>query len=83
MGSSFNKAIFEDHIQAKITGWAEKAKMNKGARKNAGSVGLSHVGNKETAPSPVPTTPPAQEPAIDQSRGIEIETINAPSNGTK
>ncbi|XP_057781219.1 MLO-like protein 1 [Salvia miltiorrhiza] len=66
MGSSFNKAIFEDHIQAKITGWANKAKMN---RKNV------DTGNKE---SPVP----ARESTVDQGREIEIQNISAhPSNG--
>lgn len=80
MGSSYNKAIFEDHIQAKITGWAHKAKTNKAQQKAAGSVGFSQVGNKET-PSPVPAAPLAQESAIDQGRDIEIETISVPSNG--
>ncbi|XP_047960593.1 MLO-like protein 1 isoform X1 [Salvia hispanica] len=68
MGSSFNKAIFEDHIQAKITGWANKAKIN---RKNVDG------GNKKT-PSP---QPPATESTTDQGREIEIQTISAPSNG--
>ncbi|KAL0452875.1 UNVERIFIED_CONTAM: MLO-like protein 1 [Sesamum latifolium] len=29
MGSSFNVAIFEEHIQAGLVGWAQKAKKNK------------------------------------------------------
>lgn len=68
MGSSFNKAIFEDHIQAKITGWANKAKIN---RKNVDG------GNKKT-PSP---PSPAPESTIDQGTEIEIQTISAPPNG--
>lgn len=27
MGSSFNKAIFEDRVQAGLVGWAQKAKI--------------------------------------------------------
>lgn len=29
MGSSFKKAIFDDHVQKGLVGWAEKAKMKK------------------------------------------------------
>ncbi|KAG6384412.1 hypothetical protein SASPL_155775 [Salvia splendens] len=37
MGSSFNKAIFKDHVQAGLVGWAQKAK-NKDASKGKDSV---------------------------------------------
>ncbi|KAL0402762.1 UNVERIFIED_CONTAM: MLO-like protein 1 [Sesamum radiatum] len=67
MGSSFNRAIFEEHIQEKLTGWAQKAKRNnKGQRKPmGGGAGSSQVGNKE---SPSPVAP--------QAKGLEIETAN-------
>ncbi|KAL2487698.1 MLO-like protein 1 [Forsythia ovata] len=42
MGSSFNKAIFEDRIQAGLVGWAQKAKKNKGLRKSSEGVGDSN-----------------------------------------
>ncbi|KAI3470261.1 hypothetical protein Pfo_026924 [Paulownia fortunei] len=71
MGSSFNKAIFEEHIQVKLTGWAEKARRNKGQRKAAG--GSSQVGSKKS-PSPVPSEALVQEPTIDERRGLEIDT---------
>ncbi|XP_011085086.1 MLO-like protein 1 [Sesamum indicum] len=66
MGSSFNRAIFEEHIQEKLTGWAQKAKRNyKGQRKAMGGAGSSQVGNKE---SPSPAAP--------QAKGLEIETTS-------
>ncbi|KAL4631743.1 hypothetical protein ACB092_04G001000 [Castanea dentata] len=33
MGSSYKKAIFEEHIQEGLVGWVRKAKKNKGLRK--------------------------------------------------
>ncbi|XP_017977441.1 PREDICTED: MLO-like protein 1 [Theobroma cacao] len=32
MGSSFKKAIFDEHVQAGLVGWAQKAKKKKGVR---------------------------------------------------
>ncbi|KAH6768270.1 Seven transmembrane MLO family protein [Perilla frutescens var. frutescens] len=43
MGSSFNKAIFDDHVQAGLVGWARKAK-NKGMKKPNASVS-NHQGS--------------------------------------
>ncbi|KAL0341417.1 UNVERIFIED_CONTAM: MLO-like protein 1 [Sesamum radiatum] len=72
MGSSFNRAIFEEHIQEKLTGWAQKAKRNnKGQRKATSGAGSSQVGNKE---SPSPAAP--------QAKGLEIETTGV-SNDQK
>ncbi|KAF4346523.1 hypothetical protein G4B88_009225, partial [Cannabis sativa] len=46
MGSSFKKAIFEEHIQDGLVDWARQAKKNKGMRK--ASNGSSQVGpNKD------------------------------------
>lgn len=47
MGSSFKKAIFEEHIQKGLVEWAQKAKMKKGFRRNGN--GLNQVGPKEEA----------------------------------
>lgn len=33
MGSSFKKAIFEEHIQDGLVGWARQAKKNKGVQR--------------------------------------------------
>ena len=35
MGSSYKKAIFEEHIHEGLVGWARMAKKNKGLRKAA------------------------------------------------
>ncbi|KAL3507005.1 hypothetical protein ACH5RR_032387 [Cinchona calisaya] len=46
MGSSFKKAIFEEHIQEGLIGWAQKARKNKGLRKPEN--GSTQVGPKES-----------------------------------
>lgn len=43
MGSSFNKAIFDDNVRAGLVGWAQKAK-NKGLKKANASVS-NHQGS--------------------------------------
>ncbi|KAL8487196.1 hypothetical protein ACS0TY_023750 [Phlomoides rotata] len=35
MGSSFNKAIFDDHVQDGLVSWAQKARNNKGMKKTS------------------------------------------------
>lgn len=74
MGSSFNKAIFEDHIQTKITGWAQKAKMNNKKAKEKSKALLPRKNNKESPPSPSQLeAPPAQDSTLHQAReDIEI-----------
>ncbi|XP_062085039.1 MLO-like protein 1 [Humulus lupulus] len=49
MGSSFKKAIFEEHIQEGLVDWARQAKKNKGMRR--ASNGSSQVGPKEGSSS--------------------------------
>ncbi|KAL0402761.1 UNVERIFIED_CONTAM: MLO-like protein 1 [Sesamum radiatum] len=54
MGSSFNVAIFEEHIQAGLVGWAQKAKKNKqkvveGAGAGAGARGSSSSNYNQVA----------------------------------
>jgi len=43
MGSSFKKAIFEEHVQESLVGWAQKVKRRKAFRagSNEGSVSSS------------------------------------------
>ncbi|KAH9782445.1 MLO-like protein 1 [Citrus sinensis] len=48
MGSSFKKAIFDEHIQDGLVGWARMAKK-KNTNKNAAD-GSSKVGHKEKSP---------------------------------
>lgn len=44
MGSSFKKAVFEEHIQEGLVGWAQKARR----RKAAANGFSSQVGHKES-----------------------------------
>ncbi|OMO66856.1 Mlo-related protein [Corchorus capsularis] len=51
MGSSYKKAIFEEHIREGLVGWARKAKKNnKGTAFKRSSNGSSQVGPKEESP---------------------------------
>jgi mlo protein len=43
MGSSFKRAIFEEHVQAGLLGWAAGAKKRKG--KGAATGGTNYAGN--------------------------------------
>lgn len=45
MGTSFKKAIFDEHVQVGLVGWAQKVKKRKGLRAAAAD-GSSH-GTKE------------------------------------
>lgn len=49
MGSSFKKAIFEEHIQEGLVGWARSAKKNKALRKAANGSSSSQGGPKEAS----------------------------------
>ncbi|KAL9162751.1 hypothetical protein ABFS82_07G113800 [Erythranthe guttata] len=80
MGSSFNRAIFGEDIQVKLTGWAQKVKKNKPNRKTVGGGGSSGGGgggegggsnqvssDKEPPPSPLPPAAIGQQSAIESS----------------
>ncbi|XP_077227240.1 MLO-like protein 1 [Tasmannia lanceolata] len=46
MGSSFKKAIFEEHVQVGLVGWAQKVKNRRGSKANSnGRDGSSEVGS--------------------------------------
>nr|POF01575.1 mlo-like protein 1 [Quercus suber] len=71
MGSSFKKAIFEEHIQEGLVGWAQTAKKNRGLRKAAnGSTTTTHASGQM---SPKETTPLA----IQMSEVSAMEEGNA------
>lgn len=72
MGSSFKKAIFDQHIQEGLVGWARQAKKNKGLRKAAN-------GNSAGSPpgaAAVQMTKVREEDALlrSQAKGTEIVT---------
>lgn len=64
MGSTFKKAIFEEHIQEGLVGWAQKARKNKGMRK-ATNGSSTQVGPKES-----PSVEMAQVEHESQSRTL-------------
>lgn len=70
MGSSFNKAIFDDHIQAGLVGWAQKAK-NKGLKKGGGGA----VSNHQESPllKVEMTEIQVQDPVTEQGNAPEIK----------
>ncbi|XP_048235886.1 MLO-like protein 1 isoform X2 [Ricinus communis] len=45
MGSSFKKAIFDEHVQAGLVGWAQKAKRKKKASTDGSNQASSHEGS--------------------------------------
>ncbi|KAK1299804.1 MLO-like protein 1 [Acorus calamus] len=46
MGSSFKKAIFDEHVQLGLVGWAQKARKRKGLQLSNGQNGSSHGGSE-------------------------------------
>lgn len=81
MGTSFKKAIFDEHIQEGLVGWARKAKKN---RRNAAN-GSTQVGHKEDSPILVQLANVNQqnESSIEQGNGNEITSENNGTNGFK
>ncbi|XP_073153718.1 MLO-like protein 1 [Henckelia pumila] len=48
MGSSFNKAIFDDNIQVGLVGWAQKAKLKNKGQKISGDSNQRQVSSQES-----------------------------------
>ncbi|KAF5954527.1 hypothetical protein HYC85_007383 [Camellia sinensis] len=73
MGTSFKKAIFDEHVQVGLVGWAQKVRKKQLKAATNGSVGgksadgltmgiqLGRLAGKESAPEDIlPTTAAAQ-----------------------
>ena len=73
MGSSFKKAIFEEHIQEGLVGWAQTAKKNRGLRKAANGSTTTTTTHASSQMSPKETTPLA----IQMSEVSAMEEGNA------
>lgn len=71
MGSSYKKAIFDEHIQEGLVGWAKAAKKNTVLRKAAN--GSSRVGHKGESHKSVQMSKvgPGESP-INGSKAVEI-----------
>ncbi|KAF2325630.1 hypothetical protein GH714_031457 [Hevea brasiliensis] len=77
MGSSFKKAIFDEHIQEGLVGWAKQAKKKTVLRKAAN--GSSQVGHKEDSPGAVLLTKIGSERSTTEERKAgEISQENYP-----
>ncbi|KAK8965790.1 MLO-like protein 1 [Platanthera guangdongensis] len=67
MGSSF-KAIFEEHVQQSLIGWANKAKRRKGPRSGYGSSKAGSAGSEEESSRGVPLQKLGRG---DRNKGLE------------
>ena len=80
MGSSFKKAIFEEHIQEGLVGWARTAKKNKGLGKaaNGSTTTQGSTTHASGQMSPKETTPLAiqmnEVSAMEEGKAGEIAT---------
>ncbi|XWS24839.1 hypothetical protein CRYUN_Cryun27aG0019500 [Craigia yunnanensis] len=75
MGSSYKKAIFEEHIREGLVGWARKAKKNnKGNAYKRSANGSSHVGPKEESPLVFEMAEVGEKYLQYEDRTTEIET---------
>ncbi|KAK8542880.1 hypothetical protein V6N13_136568 [Hibiscus sabdariffa] len=63
MGSSFKKAIFDEHVQVGLVGWAQKAKKKKGLK---------------AATQTAAENPPEQNPSISIQMGRVLRNASAP-----
>ncbi|XP_038996721.1 MLO-like protein 1 [Hibiscus syriacus] len=63
MGSSFKKAIFDEHVQGHLVGWAQKAKKKKGLK----------AGTQTAA-----ETKPEQSPSVSIQMGRVLRNASAP-----
>ena len=78
MGSSFKKAIFEEHIQEGLVGWARTAKKNKGLRKAANGSTTTTTTRGSTTHASGQMSPKETTPlAIQMSEASAMEEGNA------
>ncbi|KAM4113515.1 hypothetical protein ACJW30_04G001300 [Castanea mollissima] len=77
MGSSFKKAIFEEHIQEGLVGWAQTAKKNKGLRKAANSSTTTTTRGSTTHASGRMSPKETTTLAIQMSEASAMEEGNA------
>lgn len=94
MGSSFKKAIFEEHIQEGLVGWARSAKKNKALRNAANANGSGSgagtgsqvgvgvgVGLKEKEKEASVTLELAQKLKVGNKEGSSLQRHDTTSTG--
>ncbi|OAY76249.1 MLO-like protein 1 [Ananas comosus] len=68
MGSTFKKAIFDEHVQEGLVGWAQKAKKRRGKNVVAGEgVPMRSLGDHQEATSEKGTAKLIQEERVENS----------------
>ena len=78
MGSSFKKAIFEEHNQEGLVGWAQTAKKNRGLRKAANGSTTTTTTQGSTTHASSQMSPKETTPlAIQMSEVYAMEEGNA------
>ncbi|OMO58709.1 Mlo-related protein [Corchorus olitorius] len=76
MGSSFKKAIFEEHVQGRLIGWAQNAKKRK-ALKSA-SEGTSLTGTVHSASEGSSQAASVERPSVAIQMGRVLRNASAP-----
>ncbi|CAK7325027.1 unnamed protein product [Dovyalis caffra] len=72
MGSSFKKAIFDEHIQEGLVGWANKAKKRTVLRKAANGSSHSQITHREESPLIQMAKAESKETAMEENKSGEI-----------
>lgn len=73
MGSSFKRAIFDEHVQAGLIGWAQKVKRKKGLKprtdgsshtssQGSGGIQLGRLAKRASTPEEIQGAPASDEP---------------------
>ncbi|CAL9175039.1 MLO-like protein 1 [Musa acuminata AAA Group] len=78
MGSYFKKAIFDEHVQEGLVGWAEKVKKRKGLRIGNG-LPTSHAQNETTTKVELPKMFVQTTPAMEEGRSSTGEIASRPA----
>lgn len=78
MGSYFKKAIFDEHVQEGLVGWAEKVKKRKGLRIGNG-LPTSHAQNETTTKVELPKMFVQMTPAMEEGRSGTGEIASRPA----
>ncbi|XP_015895663.2 MLO-like protein 1 isoform X2 [Ziziphus jujuba] len=82
MGSSFKKAIFDEHVQAGLLGWAQKVKQKKGLKAAAGDASGSGSGTGQATSNNGSTTGIQLGRIVHKASTQEIQPAIA-SDGSK
>ncbi|KAL3752911.1 hypothetical protein ACJRO7_000324 [Eucalyptus globulus] len=80
MGTSFKKAIFDEHIQQGLVGWAQKAKNNNNLRKTATDGSSVQTGSKQGLVGVELTKNGGDRTATGDVEALEIKRSSSPTS---